>query len=92
MQWVLLALKWLWFFLYYALVIVLLGALAGSLAFLLLGKLFMPEMTFGELGLKGMRVGAILAGVWASGVSIVLCFVKGHKERSKALSNSASET
>jgi len=78
--WLQIVLKWICFFLFYAISIVVLGAIGGMLAFLLLGKLFMPDMTFVELGLKGLRVGAIYAGVWASGVSIVLCFMKGHRE------------
>ncbi len=73
--------RWLGFFLLYAVGIVAIGAPVGSLAFLALGKLFVPEMTFAELGLNGLRVGAILSGVWAPGVAIVLCFMRGKRER-----------
>jgi len=73
-------LKWGGIFLLNALVITGAGAVAGGAAFLLLGKLFMPAMSYAELSLTGLRVGGILAGVWAPGVSIVLCFVRGKKE------------
>ncbi|MEM0967209.1 MAG: hypothetical protein AAGJ81_13775 [Verrucomicrobiota bacterium] len=79
--WAKLILLWAFRFISYVLIIIACGAFAGSAAFSLLGKLFMPSMTFGELAITGARVGAILAGVWASGVAIVLCFVKGKQER-----------
>jgi hypothetical protein len=77
------ALRWPFWFLAYALGIVALGAPAGAAAFALLGKLFVPEMSVGELALNGTRIGAILAGVWAPGVAIVLCFIRGKKERDR---------
>lgn len=75
-----------WFFLFlgYTLGIVATGAVAGGLAFLALGKLFVPEMTFAELSLTGLRVGTILSGVWAPGVAIVLCFMKGKRLRDES--------
>ncbi|MFP4353106.1 MAG: hypothetical protein ACLFRP_00275 [Puniceicoccaceae bacterium] len=76
-------LRWVGLFLSYALGIVAVGALTGGGVFLLLGKLFVPDESFGWLGATGLRVGAILAGVWAPGVAIVLCFVRGKRERDR---------
>jgi len=59
------------------------GAVAGGLSFQIFGRLFMPEMTYSELAISGLRVGTILAGVWAPGVSIVLCFMWGKKQRDR---------
>lgn len=75
---------WIALFLGYTAEIVILGATAGCVAFLALGKLFVPDMTYAELAVSGLRVGAILAGVWAPGVSIVLCFIHGKKLRDRA--------
>lgn len=70
-------------FLGYTLGITMIGATTGGMTFLLLGKLFVPEMTLSELALSGLRVGTILAGIWAPGVSIVLCFMWGKKQRDR---------
>lgn len=63
----------------YAVAITLAGALGGFLAFLAFGKFFVPDWTWTALALKGLKVGGILAGVWAPGVAIVLCFIRGHR-------------
>lgn len=70
-------------FIGYTLGITAVGAVAGGLAFQIFGRLFVPEMTYAELSLSGLRVGAILAGVWAPGVAIVLCFMWGKKQRDR---------
>lgn len=77
-------LRWIGLFLLYAVGIVAIGAPTGAAVFLALGKLFVPEMTYGGLALAGLRVGAILSGVWAPGVAIVLCFMRGKREREQA--------
>ncbi len=74
-------LYWVFLFLGYTIGIVATGAVAGGLAFQLFGRLFVPEMTFAELSLAGLRVGTILSGVWAPGVAIVLCFMRGKRLR-----------
>jgi len=83
-------LRWVGLFLLYALGIVAVGALTGGTVFLLLGKLFVPGETFSWLATTGLRVGAILSGVWAPGVAIVLCFVRGKRERDRLRGKAAA--
>lgn len=75
--------RWLLIFLYYVLGMVLIGALTGCLVFLVLGPLFLKESTLTEIALNGLKVGTILAGIWAPGVAIVKCFILGKKERDR---------
>jgi len=52
------------------------GSLMGAMLFAVFGKSF-TDYTVLTLIKKGLSVGFRYAGVWAVGVGIVLCFVKG---------------
>lgn len=56
------------------------GTIVGSILFLVLGNCFGD---YGWLFLlkQGAWAGFRYAGVWAGGVAIVLCFIKGAKRR-----------
>lgn len=74
----LLAFHWLGLFLLYVVAIISLGALIGTISFLVFGKIFVG-MEFGELALRGMRYGAQYFGVWAPSIAIVLCVMRAWK-------------
>lgn len=78
-SWLLVATKWFLRWLAYSLAVIFLGALAAGAAFLLFGKLFVPDWTLPELFLRGTKVGAILGGIWGSGLGVVLCFRDGYE-------------
>lgn len=71
---------WLTFFLYYTAIILTVGTLAGACLFPLLGPLFV-DSPFLALMKKGAWIGFRYAGVWAGGTAIILCFIKGAKQR-----------
>jgi hypothetical protein len=75
--------RWPLLFLAYGLLTVAAGAIVGTVGFLLLGKLFTPDLSFAELARHGLRMGSIYAGVWAPGLAIVLCFMHGKRERDR---------
>ncbi|MBC2601919.1 hypothetical protein [Puniceicoccus vermicola] len=80
-DWVWLIIRWAGIFLYYTLGMVLIGATTGCLVFLILGPLFLKDETTWNIALYGLKTGTILSGIWAPGVAIVKCFMRGAKER-----------
>lgn len=85
--WLLSAAGWFGRFLAYTLAVVLLGGLAAAVAFLLLGKLFVPDWSLGDLFLRGFKVGTILGGIWGSGLGVVLCFRDAYWRRQAKLTS-----
>jgi len=79
--WIGLGLRWVGIFFFYAITMVAIGAATGAAVFSLLGPLFLDNSSRGEIAFYGLKTGAILAGIWAPGVAIVKCFVRGKKER-----------
>ena len=72
---------WIGFFFYYALSMVAIGAVTGCAVFLVLGRLFLADASWTDLALYGLKTGTILSGIWAPGVAIVKCFVRGKHAR-----------
>jgi len=72
---------WFGWFLTYLAIIIGLGAVIGSLLYTTLGLLTHPDLSWSERALYGMRDGSQYAGVWAGGLSLVLCWMKGYKQK-----------
>jgi len=77
-------LYYLGYFVYYTVIILGAGTVIGLILFTLLGPLF-GEYSFSFLLKKGAWVGFRYAGVWAGGVSIVLCIIRWKKIRDSKL-------
>jgi len=75
---------------YYVFVILLMGTLIGALSHLAIGWLIIdrPDPIF--FLARGALNGFYYSGIWAGGVSIVLCFMRGHRERSRRSRTNAS--
>jgi len=73
------ALYWLASFIAYVVVVIFIGAVLGAITFALLGALTHPHLELSYRVAKGILNGAKLAGVWAGGIGIVLCFMQGHR-------------
>lgn len=69
-------------FVYYTLLILLLGTILGGVGYMALGKLFV-SYDFITLCKKGMWAGFRYGGVWAGGVAIVLTFIDGKNFRDR---------
>lgn len=74
------ALRWLFTWIYYVAIICFVGAVLGVLSHVLLGPLFVDEPDFGYLAAFGFMNGLTYGGVWAGGMSIVLCVIRARKE------------
>ena len=70
---------WLGWFSAYVVSIIATGAVLGCILFLTIGALTHPEIVWSERTLNGLLDGARYAGLWAGGLAIVLCFMKGHR-------------
>lgn len=75
---------WAGCFLLYFSTTLLLGGLIGALLYLLVGSVTHPELPLGYRLSKGFLNGMFYAGVWATGLSIVLCVMRAHRERMQA--------
>ncbi len=61
------------------------GAVAGILLYLVSGRVFLPEADLGLRLSKGFMNGFFYVGVvWGPGLSLVLCFVRGHRLANQA--------
>lgn len=69
---------WLLYFLGYTGLTLALGSILGAILYVLFGTTF-TEYSVLILMKKGLWIGFRYAGVWAGGLAIVLCFVKGAK-------------
>ena len=71
---------WTGWFIIYVGGIVALGAVVGSILYAIAGSFSHPDLHWTQRMLFGLRDGSQYAGVWAGGLSIVICFMKGHKQ------------
>lgn len=70
---------WSLHFICYAGLILTIGSVVGAILFIVFGKSF-TDYTLLNLIKKGLSIGFRYAGVWAVGLGIVLCFVKGGRK------------
>lgn len=76
---------WLGAFLLYLSATLLLGGVIGAGLFLSIGALTHPDVPVVDRLSRGFYDGFLYAGVWAGGLAIVLCVMRGHREhRQKA--------
>lgn len=71
---------WTGWFLCYVVGIVACGGIIGGVIYVTLGVLSHPDLHWAERLLFGLRDGGQYAGVWAGGLSIVMCVMKGYKQ------------
>lgn len=71
-------------FIQYLATILLIGGLVGAFLFLSIGALTHPERPVSLRVSQGFVDGFLYAGVWAFGLSLVLCVMRWHKERQTA--------
>lgn len=76
-------LYWLASFFAYFVTIIFIGAVLGAISFALVGALTNPGLDLSYRLAKGVINGAQLAGVWATGVALVLCFVQGKRRNDR---------
>lgn len=75
--------RWFPTFLLYASIMIAAGALVGTVLYGTVGVWLVDGMPLADLLRKGAHDGAFLAGVWAPGTSIVLCFMRAHTLRTR---------
>lgn len=73
----LLAAHWAGCFFLYLGAIILAGGLLGATAYLILGAITHPELAVSYRLSKGFLNGCYYAGVWAGGLAMVLCVMRG---------------
>ena len=71
-----------WFFIWFCFVFIicLAGALIGVVTHLLFGLIFMDMPDYKSQATLGFSNGLRYGGVWAGGLSIVLCVIRARKE------------
>jgi hypothetical protein len=74
---------WATYFLFWFMVVVLAGALAGAVGFSLLGPLFGSSRTPAEHAIAGARHLGFVAMIWAPGIALVLCVTRAYRNKSK---------
>lgn len=72
--------RWLLGWIYYICVIVFIGAMVGIVSHLLWGLVFYEDFDLGYMASLGLIHGMQYAGVWAGGLSIVICVIRARKE------------
>ena len=78
-------LYWLASFFAYFVIVIFIGAVLGAVSFALVGALTNPDLDLSYRLAKGVINGAQLAGVWATGIAIVLCFIQGRRRNRRLL-------
>ena len=66
---------------YYVFIILFIGTLVGTTSHLAIGWLIFDRPDPQFLLARGALNGFFYSGIWAGGISIVLCFMRGHRER-----------
>lgn len=72
-------LYWVGFVLAVSLLIMAVGAVLGTLIWVVVGALAGAERTLGQLAQDGAYIGYRYARVWAGGIAIILAFVKAYE-------------
>jgi hypothetical protein len=83
---------WLGSWIYFVSIILLVGTTVGATLHLLIGLLIFESPSPGYLLARGAQNGFFYSGVWAGGLGIVLCFVRGHRENQRKRQQSAGES
>lgn len=73
-------LHWLGAFTLYLSATLLLGGLIGALLFLIVGAITHGDIPVVQRLSHGFVDGFLYAGIWAIGLAIVLCVMRGHRE------------
>ncbi|QYY36846.1 hypothetical protein [Ruficoccus sp. ZRK36] len=73
-------LHWLGWWAIFTFSFILSGGLLGGMVYLVAGFLGNPEHELSYRLSKGFLNGAEYFGIWAGGLSIVLCWIKAHRE------------
>lgn len=74
-------LHWLGCFVLYVGATLLLGGLVGMALYAVVGWVTHPELALDYRLAKGFLNGVFYAGVWATGIGLVLCVMRAHRER-----------
>jgi hypothetical protein len=74
---------WTVYFIFWFLVVVLVGAVVGAISFPLLGPLFGSPLTPVQHAIVGARHLGFIVMIWAPGIALVLCAVRAHRNKSK---------
>ncbi len=72
--------RWFFTWLYFILIICLAGAFIGVVSHLLFGLIFMDMPDYERQAAIGFSNGLRYGGVWAGGLSTVLCVIRARKE------------
>lgn len=83
---------WLGSWVYFVSIVLLIGTVVGSLLHLLIGSLIFESPNPKYLLAIGAQNGFFYSGVWAGGLGLVLCFVRGHRENKRSRAASAGES
>jgi len=74
---------WAVYFLFWATAVVLLGAVAGAIGFVLLGPLFGSAEPPLRHAIAGARHLGFIALIWAPGIALVLCVMRVYRNKQK---------
>jgi hypothetical protein len=74
---------WAVYFLFWATAVVLLGAVAGAIGFVLLGPLFGSIESPLRQAIAGARHLGFIALIWAPGIALVLCVMRAYRNKQK---------
>lgn len=74
------SLRWCFLWLFYVFLICFLGVLIGTTSHLLWGWSFGSHLESADLALKGCLRGFQYSGLWAGGLSVVICVMRARKE------------
>jgi len=91
MRFVVVALNWFVVWIYYVALTLMAGAVLGVGSHVLVGPFFVEAPEWVELAAHGFLRGVHLAGLWAGGLGIVLCFMRGARRRASAASAPETE-
>jgi hypothetical protein len=83
---------WLGSWFYFVSIILLIGTVVGALLHGLIGLLIFESPHVPYLLARGAQNGFFYSGVWAGGLGIVLCFVRGHRENQRKRQQRAGES
>jgi len=74
------AARWLIGWIYYICIICFIGGMLGIVSHVIWGRIFYEDFDIGYMASLGLIHGLQYAGVWAGGLSIVICVMRARKE------------